>query len=189
MSLSLPGCASLRLDHDTAEPGLVGVAGDAVDPAVVAVIGLAGVGKAGDIAAVESFVGEDESTAISGTCAAGASSADMARIAGLRLQRRGADRAGLAHAVAASISRSASGRRSLPEIRRGRSASRNWLRLAACTWIVSIRERRAPASTSHAWINSGGGITTGWRYALLRLRPGTAASVFRPSRPARCKAK
>src|SRR5690606_13199627 len=123
---------SIDLNDDTAEAGFVGAAGDAVYPAVVAVVGLAGVGIGGGIAAVESFVREGERAAVGGAGADGAGLAHVARIAGMRLQRRGADRAGVAHAVAASISRSASGRRSLPEIRRGRSVSRSSARRCAC---------------------------------------------------------
>src|SRR5690606_30896760 len=112
------------LDHDAAKAGFVGAAGDTVNPAVVAAIRLAGICVVGRVAAIEADVGKAEWAPIGGAGAAGAVAADIPRVAGLRLERGGADRTGVAHAVAASISRAASGRRSLPEIRRGRRVSR-----------------------------------------------------------------
>src|SRR5690606_36826524 len=105
---------------------------ETVDPAVVAFIRLACAGVAGFVAAIEADIREDERTTIGGSGAAGAVAADVARVAGLRLQRRGAGRTGMAHAVVASISRSASGRRSLPEIRRGSRVSRSSSRTETC---------------------------------------------------------
>src|SRR5690606_7600757 len=157
---------SIDLDNDTAEAGFVGAAGDAVDPAVVTVVRLAGVGIGGDIAAIESSVRNRERTAVGGAGAAGAGLADAARIAGLRLQRGAANGTGVAHAVAASILRSASGRRSLPEIRRGSSVSRSSARRCAC---------RAPAIRRAA---------RGSRREIIASTTGTSATTT--IRPANC---
>src|SRR5690606_3806329 len=148
-------------DHDAARTGFVGAAADAADPTVVAIVGLAGVRVVRGVAAAQVDVRELQAAASAIGGFGEAVGADVAWVARRGLYRCAADGAGLGAHATASMAASASGRRSLPEIRRGSMASRNSTSARACFSFATNRSNRASATATNASISGCCGSRAG----------------------------